>query len=125
MRTMKLATLALAASSLLSTVSVAPASAMSPAKPIIATGIVTGSTIAPVRFSHGGGGFSHSGGNFHGGGFGHHGFGHRGFYFGGPAFYADDYYYGGDGGGCYWMKRRALNTGSGYWWRRYNDCRWG
>lgn len=27
--------------------------------------------------------------------------------------------------GCYWMKRRALNTGSRYWWRRYNACRRG
>ena len=27
--------------------------------------------------------------------------------------------------GCYWLKRKALNTGSRYWWRRYNECRWG
>lgn len=27
------------------------------------------------------------------------------------------------GGGCYWLKRRALDTGSRYWWHRYNECR--
>jgi hypothetical protein len=33
-------------------------------------------------------------------------------------------YYGyGYGDGCYWMKRRAVHTGSHYWWRRYRDCR--
>lgn len=26
------------------------------------------------------------------------------------------------GGGCYWLKRRALATGSIYWWDRYNAC---
>ena len=30
-----------------------------------------------------------------------------------------------DGGGCYWLKRKALWTGSRYWWHRYNECRWG
>jgi hypothetical protein len=34
--------------------------------------------------------------------------------FGGPR-----YGYGGD---CSWLRRRALDTGSGYWWRRYRDC---
>jgi hypothetical protein len=24
---------------------------------------------------------------------------------------------------CYWLKRRALNTGSRYWWHRYQECR--
>jgi hypothetical protein len=24
---------------------------------------------------------------------------------------------------CYWMKVRAINTGSDYWWDRYNECR--
>lgn len=24
---------------------------------------------------------------------------------------------------CYWLKRRALNTGSRYWWHRYSECR--
>jgi hypothetical protein len=27
--------------------------------------------------------------------------------------------------GCFWLKRKALNTGSRYWWHRYNECRWG
>lgn len=25
-------------------------------------------------------------------------------------------------GGCYWMKERALETGSRYWWNRYRAC---
>jgi hypothetical protein len=24
--------------------------------------------------------------------------------------------------GCAWLRRRALDTGSGYWWRRYRAC---
>jgi len=34
-------------------------------------------------------------------------------------------YYYGDGGyseGCGWLRRRALATGSRYWWARYEDC---
>ena len=27
--------------------------------------------------------------------------------------------------GCEWLRRRALNTGSSYWWRRYRNCRLG
>ena len=27
--------------------------------------------------------------------------------------------------GCYWLKRRALNSGSRYWWHRYHECREG
>ena len=26
------------------------------------------------------------------------------------------------GNGCHWLKRRALATGSGYWWDRYYAC---
>jgi hypothetical protein len=33
-----------------------------------------------------------------------------------PYYYAD---------GCYWLKRRALYTGSPYWWNRYYACRSG
>jgi hypothetical protein len=29
------------------------------------------------------------------------------------------------GDGCYWLRRRALYTGSPYWWRRYYACRHG
>jgi hypothetical protein len=32
------------------------------------------------------------------------------------------YTYGDD---CYWLKRRALYSGSAYWWRRYYACRHG
>lgn len=39
-------------------------------------------------------------------------------YWGGAYFY-NNY----AGGSCYWLKRRALNTGSSYWWHRYNRCR--
>ena len=27
------------------------------------------------------------------------------------------------GDGCYWLRRRALYTGSPYWWHRYYACR--
>lgn len=66
----------------------------------------------------------------------HHGFRHGGMrrhHFGGhhgfrrhhwrPRVYFYNGYSG--GGGCYWLKRRAMYTGSGYWWRRYNACRYG
>lgn len=29
----------------------------------------------------------------------------------------------GYGPGCGWLRERALDTGSRYWWRRYRDCR--
>jgi hypothetical protein len=29
------------------------------------------------------------------------------------------YYYADD---CYWLRRRALATGSPYWWERYYAC---
>lgn len=35
------------------------------------------------------------------------------------------YNYGYYGDGCQWLKRRAIYTGSGYWWRRYEACRYG
>ena len=31
----------------------------------------------------------------------------------------NDYGYADD---CYWLKRKALYTGSGYWWSRYHAC---
>lgn len=34
------------------------------------------------------------------------------------------YFYGG-GGGCGWLHDRAVYSGSRYWWRRYNACRYG
>jgi len=35
------------------------------------------------------------------------------------AYYYGDYYYGGS---CRWLRHRALETGSRYWWARYYDC---
>jgi hypothetical protein len=59
---------------------------------------------------------------------GHHGYRHRHFYFGAPLVfggyyggYYGNYYYGGEG--CYWLRRRAVQTGSHYWWDRYHACR--
>src|SRR5262245_45015378 len=61
------------------------------------------------------------GGNFSGGRHFRH---HRGnanvFAFGFAPYYADYGYAYGDG--CYWLKRRALYTGSRYWWNRYYGC---
>lgn len=34
-------------------------------------------------------------------------------------YYYDDYY---DDGGCSWLRRKAVRTGSRYWWRRYRRC---
>lgn len=48
--------------------------------------------------------------------------GHRGIYLGAPFLYGGYYYYGGD---CYWLRRRALYTGSPYWWNRYYACVYG
>ncbi len=53
------------------------------------------------------------------GGYGHHyGYGHRYHRNGIVLRFGDS-----GGGGCYWLKRRALNSGSRYWWHRYNECR--
>jgi hypothetical protein len=48
--------------------------------------------------------------------FHHH---HRRIFVGVPVYYYDDYGYYAD---CYWLHRRALRTGSPYWWRRYEAC---
>jgi hypothetical protein len=56
---------------------------------------------------------------------GHHGHGrhNRGrFYAAAPYFYDYGYYDYGYGGGCGWLYRRAVQTGSPYWWNRYEDC---
>jgi hypothetical protein len=37
-----------------------------------------------------------------------------------PSYYYDDYGYTDDG--CGWLRLKALRTGSGYWWRRYDAC---
>jgi len=97
-----------------------------------------------VRFGHGGG-FGHfGGGGFrHFGGFGFRRFGfaphrafvghfhrpvffhrfhrrvfaRRAFFFGAPLYASYAY-----GGGCAWLRYRALVTGSPYWWQRYRWC---
>lgn len=51
----------------------------------------------------------------------------RRFFYGAPFVgYYGGYGYGYDGGygDCGWLKRRAIVTGSGYWWRRYEACRY-
>lgn len=30
----------------------------------------------------------------------------------------------GYGRSCRWLKRKAIHTGSKYWWRQYRHCRW-
>ncbi|MFM9849323.1 MAG: hypothetical protein ACKVP3_19440 [Hyphomicrobiaceae bacterium] len=32
------------------------------------------------------------------------------------------YYDGGYDYSCEWLRRRAIATGSSYWWRRFRDC---
>ena len=54
----------------------------------------------------------HGPGHWHG----HHRWWGYGVY---PAFYGGDYYYG---GGCGWLHRKAVVTGSPYWWSRYETC---
>ena len=71
------------------------------------------------------------------GGHGGHG-GHHGAHAGGPRLFIAGHhhhfhrhvfvrayypYYAYDG--CYWLRRRALYSGSPYWWQRYNACRYG
>ena len=55
----------------------------------------------------------------------HHGFRHkfrkRHVFIGGPLVYGAYAY----GDGCYWLKKRAIRTGSSYWWNRYHNCRYG
>ena len=42
--------------------------------------------------------------------------------YGAPVYgYNSGYTYAADGS-CGWLYRRAINTGSPYWWNRYNDC---
>lgn len=48
--------------------------------------------------------------------------------YGGYAFYGLPYVYAYgayDGSGCSYLHRRAVRTGSSYWWRRYEQCRYG
>jgi hypothetical protein len=62
-----------------------------------------------------------SGGRHHGG---HHHHRGRRIIIGAPYLYDYGYYddYGYYGDDCGWLYRRALSTGSAYWWRRYREC---
>jgi hypothetical protein len=46
---------------------------------------------------------------------------HRRIFIGAPFAYYP-YYYNDYGEGCYWLRRRAVATGSPYWWDRYEAC---
>jgi hypothetical protein len=72
---------------------------------------------AEARHHHGGRAFF-AGGSPHHSFFRHHRFHRHRFAFVGVYPYAY-------GDGCYWLKRRAIHTGSRYWWRRYFACRHG
>jgi len=52
----------------------------------------------------------------------HHRFHGRRYYFVGAPVYGAYYGYGYGYGGCYWLRERAIYTGSRYWWNRYYDC---
>jgi hypothetical protein len=49
-----------------------------------------------------------------------HHFHNRRFFVSNVFFFGSYPYYG--YGGCYWLKRKAIITGSPYWWSRYEDC---
>lgn len=63
---------------------------------------------------------SFAGRNYGNYGHAHHGRHHRRVFIGVPLGYSYYDYY--DGVGCYWLRRRALATGSHYWWNRYEAC---
>jgi hypothetical protein len=55
--------------------------------------------------------------------FGRHRHFRRGFIIGAPLAYgAYSYGYGYGYGSCRWLRYRALETGSRYWWSRYHAC---
>jgi hypothetical protein len=114
MRSNYLTMFAAAAAVSLSSFASAPASALPAAKPAI----TVKSDVVQARM-HGGNQWR---GNHWRGNRG--GFHHRRFY-GSRLFIAPSYGYRSYGNGCYWLKRKAINTGSRYWWNRYNSCRWG
>ena len=109
----------------------APASAHAAAAGVnLAPGLATKGTVIDVRR----GGRRFGGGKwrgFRGGGvhrgirsFRHRGHrGHRrwrrGIYFGAPYVIYRSYGYG----NCRWLRRKAIRTGSRYWWGRYYRCR--
>lgn len=73
----------------------------------------------PRSMRHAGGGKHWHGGRGHR----HHKHRHRRIY--GYYPYYGAAYYGGYGygyGDCGWLRRKAIRTGSSYWWRRYESC---
>ncbi len=36
-----------------------------------------------------------------------------------------DYGYYDYGPSCYWLKKKAINTGSPFWWKKYKQCKYG
>jgi hypothetical protein len=88
---------------------------------------VGGFSRGPGRSFYGGGGPRISGrhaGRHHG--HHHHRKHHRRFrgyaFYGLPYVYAYSAY---DDYDCGYLRRRAVRTGSSYWWRRYEECRYG
>lgn len=113
MNKVKLAIISLAAG----VVAAGTASAAPVAK--AAAGVAQPHNAQIVQVRHGGphhfrgGGVRHFDGGMH-----HRHFRHHRFW--GPRVY----FYGNyGGGGCWWLKEKALDTGSRYWWRRYQACR--
>ncbi len=124
MSKLKIGLLAIAAGFMIQGVAVQPASALPSQKPSIAAN--HGVTLA--RHRHGG--VRHFSGVRRHGIYGGHGFRRHGFYGGGfrrhhyrPRIYIAPSY--GYYNSCRWLKRKALYTGSHYWWRRYQHCRRG
>lgn len=62
---------------------------------------------------------------FRGAGIRHHHRGHRHRYYRGSGIYfAAPFIYGGYSySSCAWLRRKAIRTGSRYWWNRYYECR--
>lgn len=121
---------AVAAAGLLAVLAPAPASAL-PATGI-ATAVEKPSGVISVRRGHRGGFRAHRGVRSYGYRSYRPRHVYRGYrhvyrprirpyvYYSAP-YYSHRYY----GSSCYWLKRKALRTGSRYWWRRYNACRYG
>ncbi len=99
---------------------------------MIAAAVLMGSSaLAPSNAAskvlpHGGhmSGHHMSGHNMSGGSFFRHRGHHRdrdfGVFFGAP--FVGSYAYQDDGHSCGWLHRRAVRTGSSYWWDRYEAC---
>jgi hypothetical protein len=63
------------------------------------------------------------GGGWNGGGKGHkYGRHHKYRFVGYPLAYYGYSNYGYGDNSCYWLRRRALDSGSSYWWNRYYAC---